>query len=274
MENLNSENILNFIYELAIKYGLKLLLAIIVLIVGLWLVKIFVNAINRLMDKKNTDASLRPFLKSLISSILKILVVISVMSIVGIPMTSFIAILAAAGFAIGMALSGTLQNFAGGVMILIFKPFKVGDFIDAQGFMGTVSEIQIFNTILKTPDNKTIIIPNGGLSTGAMTNFSTEPKRRVDFSFGIGYNDDIDKAKSVIEGLISTDSRIHKDPAPFIAVSELADSSVNFVVRVWADAGDYWGIHFDLMEKVKKAFDEDGISIPFPQTDVHVYNEK
>ena len=274
MENLNSENILNFIYELAIKYGLKLLLAIIVLIVGLWLVKIFVNAINRLMDKKNTDASLRPFLKSLISSILKILVVISVMSIVGIPMTSFIAILAAAGFAIGMALSGTLQNFAGGVMILIFKPFKVGDFIDAQGFMGTVSEIQIFNTILKTPDNKTIIIPNGGLSTGAMTNFSTEPKRRVDFSFGIGYNDDIDKAKSVIEGLISTDSRIHKDPAPFIAVSELADSSVNFVVRVWADAGDYWGIHFDLIENVKKAFDKEGISIPFPQTDVHVYNEK
>lgn len=270
----NFDNILAKVYDLAIIYGGKLVLAIVVLIIGLWVVKIIVNAIGRLMEKKNTDASLRPFLKSLISAILKILVVISVMSIVGIPMTSFIAILAAAGFAIGMALSGTLQNFAGGVMLLIFKPFKVGDFIDAQGFMGTVSEIQIFNTILKTPDNKTIIIPNGGLSTGAMTNFSTEPTRRVDFSFGIGYSDDIDKAKSVMEGLIATDRRIHKDPAPFIAVSELADSSVNFAVRVWADSGDYWGIHFDLIENVKKAFDEDGISIPFPQTDVHVYNEK
>ncbi len=168
--------------------------------------------------------------------------------------------------------SGTLQNFAGGVILIIFKPFKAGDFIDAQGYMGTVKEIQIFNTILKTPDNKTIIIPNGGLSTGSMTNFSTEPQRRVDFTFGIGYSDDIDKAKSVISGLIDADSRILKDPAPFIAVSELADSSVNFVVRVWADAGNYWGIFFDMTENVKKAFDKEGISIPFPQTDVHVYN--
>jgi small conductance mechanosensitive channel len=173
-----------------------------------------------------------------------------------------------------MALSGTLQNFAGGVILLILKPFRVGDFIEAQGFMGTVKEIQIFNTILKTPDNKTIIIPNGGLSTGSMTNFSTEPLRRVDFSFGIGYGDDIDKAKGIINGLIKADSRILADPAPFVAVGELADSSVNFVVRVWADSGDYWGIFFDLTEKVKKAFDKEGVSIPFPQTDVHVYNEK
>ena len=159
-------------------------------------------------------------------------------------------------------------------LLIIFKPFKAGDFIDAQGYMGTVKEIQIFNTILKTPDNKTIIIPNGGLSTGSMTNFSTEPQRRVDFTFGIGYSDDIDKAKSVISGLIDADSRILKDPAPFVAVSELADSSVNFVVRVWADAGNYWGIFFDMTENVKKAFDKEGISIPFPQTDVHVYNAK
>jgi small conductance mechanosensitive channel len=159
-------------------------------------------------------------------------------------------------------------------MLLIFKPFKAGDFIEAQGFMGTVNEIQIFNTILKTPDNKTIIIPNGGLSTGPMTNFSTEPIRRVDFSFGIGYSDDIDKARSVIDGLIKADSRIHNDPAPFIAIGELADSSVNFTVRVWADAADYWGIHFDLIENVKKTFDKEGISIPFPQTDVHLFNEK
>jgi small conductance mechanosensitive channel len=260
--------------DLIIKYGGQLVLAIVVLIIGFWIVKLIVNAMDRLMEKKNTDASLRPFLKSLMSTLLKVMVVISVMSLVGIPMTSFIAILGAAGLAVGMALSGTLQNFAGGVMLLIFKPFKAGDFIEAQGFMGTVSEIQIFNTILKTPDNKTIIIPNGGLSTGPMTNFSTEPKRRVDFSFGIGYSDDIDKARSVIDGLIKADSRIHADPAPFIAVSELADSSVNFTVRVWADAANYWGIHFDLIENVKKTFDKEGISIPFPQTDVHLFNEK
>ncbi len=260
--------------DLIIKYGGQLVLAIVVLLIGLWVVKIIVNAIGRSMEKKNTDASLRPFIKSLISALLKVLVVISVMSLVGIPMTSFIAILGAAGLAVGLALSGTLQNFAGGVMLLIFKPFKVGDFIEAQGFMGTVHEIQIFNTILKTPDNKTIIIPNGGLSTGPMTNYSTEATRRVDFSFGIGYSDDIDKARSVIDGLIKKDSRILGDPEPFIAVGELADSSVNFTVRVWVISEDYWGVHFDMIENVKKAFDKEGVSIPFPQTDVHLYQDK
>ena len=225
------------------------------------------------MKKRNVDESLQPFLKSLIGAILKILLVISVVSMVGVEMSSFVAILAAAGFAIGMALSGTLQNFAGGVMILIFKPFKVGDFIDAQGHMGVVKEIQIFNTILKTADNKTIIQPNGPLSTGSMVNFSTEENRRVDFTFGIGYNDDIDKAKAVLNRIIAADARIFKDPAPFVAVSELADSSVNFVVRVWAKASDYWGIFFDTQETVKKEFDKEKISIPYPQTDVHVINE-
>ena len=272
MENL--EGIIKIISDLAIGYGLKLLLAIITLIIGLWIIKLIMKAIGRNMEKRDIDATLRQFLRSFLGMVLKILLFITVISMIGVEMTSFVAILAAAGFAIGMAMSGTLQNFAGGVMLVIFKPFKVGDFIDAQGYMGTVSEIQIFNTILKTPDNKTIIIPNGGLSTGSMTNYSTEPTRRVDFSFGIGYNDDIDKAKAVIEGLIKLDERILADPAPFIAVSELGDSSVNFVVRVWADSANYWGIFFDLTEKVKKAFDKEGISIPFPQTDVHVYNEK
>jgi small conductance mechanosensitive channel len=269
----NYDEILTKVYDLAVIYGGKIILAIVVLIIGLWIVKAIVKSFGRMMEKKDTDASLRPFLTSLVSTLLKVLVIISVMSIVGIPMTSFIAILGAAGLAVGLALSGTLQNFAGGVMILIFKPFKVGDFIDAQGYTGTVNQIQIFNTILKTPDNKTIIIPNGGLSTSSMTNYSTEPTRRVDFTFGIGYSDDIDKAKAVIEGLVKADSRILKDPAYFIAVSELADSSVNFVVRVWANAADYWGIHFDLIENVKKAFDKEKISIPFPQTDVHIYKE-
>lgn len=272
MENFNID--FAAISDLAVKYGLKLLLALITLVIGLWIIKMIMNIIGRNMEKRDVDATVRQFLGSLLGALLKIMLVIAVISMIGVEMTGFVAILAAAGFAIGMALSGTLQNFAGGVMLIIFKPFKAGDFIEAQGFMGTVKEIQIFNTILKTPDNKTIIIPNGGLSTSSMTNFSTEAQRRVDFTFGIGYSDDIDKAKSVINGLISADSRILKDPAPFVAVSELADSSVNFAVRVWADAGNYWGIFFDMTENVKKAFDKEGISIPFPQTDVHVYNQK
>lgn len=272
MENFNID--FAAISDLAVKYGLKLLLALITLVIGLWIIKMIMNVIGRNMEKRDVDATVRQFLRSLLGALLKIMLIIAVVSMIGVEMTGFVAILAAAGFAIGMALSGTLQNFAGGVMLIIFKPFKAGDFIDAQGFMGTVKEVQIFNTILKTPDNKTIILPNGGLSTSSMTNFSTEPQRRVDFTFGIGYSDDIDKAKAVINGLIKADDRILNDPAPFIAVSELADSSVNFAVRVWADAGNYWGIFFDMTENVKKAFDKEGISIPFPQTDVHVYNQK
>jgi small conductance mechanosensitive channel len=192
----------------------------------------------------------------------------------GIHMTSFIAVLGALGLAVGMALSGTLQNFAGGVMLLIFKPFKVGDYIEAQGYSGSVKEIQIFNTILNTPDKKTIIIPNGGLSTNAMTNYSTEPLRRVDFTFGIGYGDDIDKARKIILDVIAQDQRILKDPAPFVGVVSLGDSSVNLTTRVWANAADYWNIFFFLNETVKKTFDQQGISIPFPQHDVHVFQSK
>jgi small conductance mechanosensitive channel len=274
MEEFNFNFNTNEIYDLAMDFGLKIVLAIVTLVVGLWIIKLIMRGIKTGMEKKDVDATLRPFLTSILSIALKIMLIISVISMVGVEMTSFVAILAAAGLAVGMALSGTLQNFAGGVMIILFKPFKVGDFIDAQGYMGTVREIQIFNTILKTPDNKTIIIPNGGLSTSAMTNFSTEAQRRVDFTFGIGYSDDIDKAKAVIERLIAADDRILKDPAHFVAVSELADSSVNFVVRAWVDAANYWGVFFDMTEAVKKAFDKEGISIPFPQSDVHVYQEK
>ena len=265
----NSQKIIDAVSS----YMPKLILAILILIVGLWVIKLIVKGISKLMKKKNVDTSLQPFLKSLISATLKILLIISVIATLGVEMTSFVAILAAAGFAIGMALSGTLQNFAGGVMILIFKPFKVGDFIEAQGHMGTVNEIQIFNTILKTPDNKTIIQPNGSLSTGSMVNFSTEKNRRVDFTFGIGYTDDIDKTKATLMKLILADTRIFKDPAPFVAVSELADSSVNFTVRVWSKGSDYWGVFFDMTEAVKKEFDKEKISIPYPQTDIHLIKE-
>ena len=255
--------------EMVMNYAPKLLLAILTLIVGLFIVKLIVGALGRVMDKKGVDASLKPFLKSLVGSLLKIMLVLSVVGMIGVQMTSFIAILGAAGFAVGMALSGTLQNFAGGAMILIFRPFKVGDFVEAQGFAGVIKEIQIFNTIMKTGDNKTIIIPNAPLSGGAMVNYSTEPQRRVDMVFGIGYEDDIDKAKTVLQKLIDADSRILKDPASMIAVKELADSSVNFVVRAWVNAADYWGVFFDMHENVKKTFDKEKISIPYPQMDVH-----
>ena len=261
-----SENI----FDIILGYSPRLIGAIITLIIGMWIISIIRGVLKRQFGKREMEPSLRGFLNSMIGILLKVMLWISVIGMLGIEMTSFIAILGAVGLAVGLALSGTLQNFAGGVMILMFKPFKTGDFIDAQGHSGTVHEIQIFNTILKTPDNKTIIIPNGGLSTGSMINFSAEPQRRVDFVFGIGYGDDVDKAKKVLLALINSDSRILKDPEPFIAVTELADSSVNLVVRVWADAANYWGIYFDLTEKVYKTFSKENLNIPFPQMDVHI----
>lgn len=193
-----------------------------------------------------------------------------IISKLGIEASSFIALFASAGVAIGMALSGTLQNFAGGVMILLFKPFKVGDVIEAQGQSGAVKEIQIFNTIISTPDNKIIIIPNGGLSTGITKNYSKEATRRVDWEFSIGYGDNYDKAKAVLEKLITADQRILKDPAHFIALSSLGANSVNIVVRAWVNAADYWGVFFDMNESVYKTFEQEGLNIPFPQMDVHL----
>ena len=256
--------------NLFVVWGPKLVGAILALIIGLWLANMIASGLSRRMEKNEVDPSLRPFLKSLVSSLLKILVVVSVLGMVGIQMTSFIAILGAAGLAVGMALSGTLQNFAGGVMILIFKPFKVGDVIEAQGYTGCVNAIQIFNTILKTPDNKTVIIPNGGLSTSSMVNYSTEETRRVDWTFGIAYGDDIDKAREVLIELLTSNENVLKDPAPFVELGELADSSVNFTVRAWVNAPDYWAVYFYMLEKVYRRFAEEGLNIPFPQMDVHL----
>lgn len=265
------ENTSSWLSGMAATYGIKLIAAVVTLVIGLWIIKLLTNALGRLMEKREIDPSLRGFLKSLTSVLLKIMLLISVIGMLGIQMTSFIAILGAAGLAVGMALSGTLQNFAGGVIILILKPFKVGDYIEAQGYAGSVTEIQIFNTILKTPDNVTIIIPNGGLSTGSIKNYSAEEQRRVDFVFGVAYGDDYDEAKSVLLKLIDADERILKEPAPFIVLSELADSSVNITVRVWTKASDYWGVKFDLTEKVYKEFPKQKLNIPFPQMDVHVH---
>lgn len=263
----------NLVIDLVAEYGPKLIGAVITLIIGLWVVKRISSFAKKSFEKRNIDPSLRPFLVSMINTVLKIFVVISVLSMLGIEMTSFVAILGAAGLAVGMALSGTLQNFAGGVIILILKPFKIGDVIEAQGYTGKVSSIQIFNTILKTPDNKTVIIPNGGLSTGAMINYSTELTRRVDWTVGIGYGDDIEKARKILLEILSTDERIFKDPAPFIQVSALADSSVNLATRVWVDAADYWGVFMDTNEKIYNEFNKQGINIPFPQMDVHVHKQ-
>lgn len=267
------ENLHEIARDFALDYGPKLVGAFIVLIVGFQLIGWFSKWLRNFFEKRNIDASLRPFLISLISNLLKVLLAISVLSMLGIQMTSFIAILGAAGLAVGLALSGTLQNFAGGVIILLFKPFKVGDFITAEGYSGTVEEIQIFVTILKTPQNVTIIIPNSGLATNSLTNFSAKPVRRVDWTFGIAYGDSYDKAKEVLLRLINNDERIHKNPEPFIVLSELGDSSVNLTVRVWVNSSDYWAVFFDMNEKVYKTFATEGINIPFPQMDVHLHGK-
>lgn len=263
------------IYTLIAEYGMQFILAIVVLILGLIVIKWISRALVRLMKKGNVNPSLIPFLRTLANILLKVMLVISVMGMVGIEMTSFIAVLGAAGLAVGLALQGTLQNFAGGVMILLFKPYEVGHFIEAQGFMGTVKEIQIFTTVLSTPDNRKVIIPNSPLATGSITNFSAMPTRRIDFSFGIGYGDNIDKAKEILLSMAQNDDRVLKeDNPPEVMVEALGDSSVNLKLRTWVKSEDYWSLFFYVTENVKKQFDAAGISIPFPQRDVHLYNHK
>jgi len=240
-----------------------------VLVIGLIVAKILTGIFSKVLKKSFDDDALTSFLSSVVGMILKVCVVLAAASTMGVEVASFAVILGSAGLAVGMALSGTLQNFAGGVMILIFKPFKVGDVIDAQGYTGAVKEIQIFQTLLTTPDNKLIIIPNGPLSNGALTNFSAMEKRRVDHVFGIGYDDNIDQAREVISKLIDADSRVLQEDGVTIVVGELADSSVNFTVRYWVKSADYWGSYFEMVENVKKTFDAEKISIPYPQMDVH-----
>ncbi len=269
---MNKEEIFTFLSDIAITYGLKIIGAIAVWIIGWWVIKLISAGFGRFLNRRNTDENIKPLLKSMVNVLLKVMLTLSVLSMMGIAMTSFVAILGAMALAVGLALSGTLQNFAGGIIILILKPFKVGHLIDAQGYLGIVNEIQVFNTILKTPDNKTIIIPNGGLATSALTNFSIEPTRRVDWTIGIGYGDDSNKADEVIQKLCDSDTRILKDPPVLIAVSELADSSVNFTVRAWVKAEDYWPVYFAMNKKVYDEFDLEGLNIPFPQMDVHLHN--
>ena len=267
---INVNSLLDQLSEAVLTYGPKLIGGILVWIIGSFIIKILMGSFSKMLDKRKTDSSLKPFLISLTSILLKTMLAISVLSMLGVQMTSFIAILGAAGLAVGMALSGTLQNFARGVIILLFKPFKIGDYINAQGHAGIVKEIQIFNTILLELDNKTVIIPNGPLSTGSMVNYSTEPTRRVDFTFGIAYGDNVDKARKILFQLFKEDKRILTDPAYFVGLSEMADSSVNLTARAWVKGEDYWDVFFDMNEKTYNAFNAEGISIPFPQMDVHL----
>ena len=263
-----ASELMNQAVSLVMTYAPKVVLAIVTLIVGMWLINRFVGVLDNKLGKK--DPTLNKFLCGLLSAILKILLLISVASMVGIATTSFIAIIGAAGLAVGLALQGSLANFAGGVLILIFKPFKVGDVIDAQGYLGSVREISILYTIVDTFDNRRIVIPNGQLANASLTNLSAYETRRCDMSFGIGYGDDIDKAKAVCKRLIEEDERALKDPEPLIVVGALGESSVDLTVRAWTKSADLWPFYWDMHEKVKKAFDAEGISIPFPQRDVHM----
>jgi small conductance mechanosensitive channel len=263
-----------YLTGLVFAYGPNLALALTTLVIGLWIIGIFSRRLSHIFQQSAMEETLGRFLNSLANIGLKVLLVISVAGMVGIETTSFIAVLGAAGLAIGLALQGSLANFAGGVLILIFRPYKVGDFITGGGESGVVSRIEIFSTVLTSPDNKTIIIPNGAISNSAITNYSTEKTRRVDVEFGIGYDDDLKKAKSILAELIEKEDRILTNPEPMIVISSLGESSVNIATRSWVKSEDYWGVYFDLLENVKLAFDQQGISIPYPQTDIHLYQDK
>ncbi len=260
----------NMAVDLTMTYVPKLLLALVVLVFGLWLIRRIVNVMATALDTAGVDESLAQFLRSLASVALKVLLLISVASMVGIATTSFVAVLGAAGLAIGLALQGSLANFAGGVLILLFKPFRVGDFIAAQGVSGTVKQIQIFSTLVHTSDNKVVIVPNGKLSNDVITNYSHESKRRIELHFGIGYDNDVTQAKSLINELVEAEPRIHADPQPLIVVSDLADNAVNLMVRVWTNSGDMSSVRFALLEAVKLKFDAHDINIPYPQRDIRI----
>lgn len=267
---INLDNITKTAIEQVVKFGPKILLAIVTFIVGRWVIRRLLNVVGKAMSKSNMDESLRPFLKSLIGVALNAVLLISVAGMVGIATTSFVAILGAAGLAVGLALQGSLSNFAGGVLILLFKPFKIGDLIESQGHFGEVSKILIFNTIIITPEGKTVILPNSGITNGVITNYTEKGQIRVDLVVGIAYDADIKKAKEVLEEMMKSDELVLKDPAPAVTVLELADSSVNLAVRPWATPTQYWDVYFGIIEKIKLTLDQHNIEIPFPQQDVYI----
>jgi len=271
--NFDMDKIVETITFWASTYALKLVVAILIFLIGKWIARKISKLIAKLLEKNNVDVTLISFLENLLYYTLLIVVVIAAVGQLGINTTSFLTIVGAAGLAIGLALKDSLSNFASGVMLILFRPFRVGDVVNVGGVLGKADKITIFNTILNTPDNQRMIVPNSAVTSNIITNVTANDTRRVDLVMGIGYDDDIPKAKELMTRIVGEDDRILSDPAPTIAVSELADSSVNFVVRPWVKTEDYWSVYFDLTEKIKMAFDEAGISIPFPQRDVHLFTE-
>ena len=264
------EEAIRSLVEHGSQLGFTIIKALIVFLVGRLVINLLNKLVRKILSKRDIDPSVKTFVGSLVNVSLTILLIISVVGALGVQTTSFAALLASAGVAVGMALSGNLSNFAGGLIILLFKPYKVGDYIEAQGVGGTVKEVQMFHTVLGTVDNKVIYIPNGSLSSGVVTNFSNQTTRRVDWTFGVEYGSDYEKVKQVIESVLAKDSRILSEPgAPFIALTALADSSVNVVVRVWVNSSDYWGVYFDINKNIYATFNEVGIGFPFPQLTVH-----
>ncbi len=254
-------------------YGMKIIAAVVIIVVGLWISKIIKNCFVKTLQKKEVDPTLVGFFASMLHGGLVIFVVISAISKLGVQTTSFVAVIGAAGLAVGLALQGSLSNFAAGILLILFKPFKVGNFVKAGGEAGVIVEVGIFTTEMKTPDNVQIIIPNATIMGSAITNVSAHPTRRIDMTLGVGYGDDLDKVKQIMEGLLSADERVLKDPVVTIAVANLGDSSVEFVVRPWVNSADYWAVKSDFIKAVKEKFDAEGISIPYPQSDVHLFQD-
>jgi small conductance mechanosensitive channel len=254
--------------------GMSIVIALVILVVGRWVAQIIRKIIAKVLTKKNVDGTIVLFVGSICYFLLLTFVIIAALARVGIQTASFIAVIGAAGLAVGLALQGSLANFAAGFLLILFRPFKEGDYIEGGGTAGTVEDIQIFTTTLVTPDNKKVIIPNSKITDDNIINYTAKGTRRVEWVVGVGYGDDLDKVRTVLEGILSGDERILKDPESMIAVKEMADSSVNFVVRAWVNVADYWGVFFAINEAVKNKFDAEGICIPFPQRDVHLYEHK
>ena len=266
----DSAELSKFLEIYVIPWAINIGLALLIFIVGRVVVKIINKVLQNLLSRAKIDTMLVDFIAAIANAVLLLFVIIAAVDQLGVDTTSLIALIGAAGLAVGLALQGSLQNFASGIMLIVFRPFKPGDFVEAGGTTGSVEQVSIFHTVLKTPDNREVIVPNGPIYSGTITNYSAKEERRVDMVFGIGYGDDIKKAKEIFWELLKADERILEDPAPTVAVSELADSSVNFVVRPWVKTADYWAVKFDFTENIKLAFDAKGVSIPFPQMDVHM----
>ena len=270
--DMDTAKLIDSITQISVDFGLRILYAVLIIFVGRWIVKLLLKIIKTALEKTSIEETVRIFVANLLNTLLMVIIFIAAINQLGIETTSIIAMLGAAGLAIGLSLQGSLANFAAGILVVTFKPYKVGDYIEAGSAAGTVLDIQIFSTVLKTGDNKIVIIPNGIIMKDSIVNYSDQATRRVDIVASCGYEDDIDKVKEILWDILNQEDRILAEPEPKIAVSELADNSINFIVRPWVNSSDLWNVKYSILEQIKKRFDEEGISIPYPQRDVHIYN--